>query len=97
MIVDNFSRWIEAIPLKEIKTNTVCDALIVAWNTRSGAPEYIYSDNGVQFNSKLYKHVCHKLGIEPIYSTRYYPQGSTKVERINITPEDSLANYCEEN
>ena len=97
MIGDNFSRWFEAIPLQDIKANTVCDALIDAWITRFGVPEYIHSDNGVQFTSKLYKDVCHKLGMEPTYSTPYYPQGNAKVERINRRLEDGLAKYCEEN
>ena len=51
------------------KSNTVCDALVDAWITPFGVPEYIHSDNAVQFTSKLYKYVCHKLGIEPTYST----------------------------
>ena len=80
MIGDNFTRWFEAIPLQDIKANTVCDALIDAWITRFEVPEYIHSDNGVQFTSKLYKDVCHKLGMEPTYSTPYHPQGNAKVE-----------------
>ena len=97
MIGHNFSRWLEAIPLQDMKANTVCDALIDAWITRFGFPKYIHSDNGVQFTSKLYKDVCHKLGMEPTYSTPYHPQVNAKVERLNKTLEDGLAKYCDEN
>ena len=97
MIGDNFSRWFEAILLQDIKANTVCDALIDAWITRFGVPEYIHSDNCVQFTSKLYRDICHKLGMEPTYSTLYHSQGNAKVERINRTIEDGLAKYYDEN
>ena len=91
MIGDKFFRWFEAIPLQDIKANTVRDALIDAWITRIGVPEYIHSDNGVQFTSKPYEDVCYKLGMEPTYSTLYHPQGNAKVLRINRTLEDWLA------
>ena len=54
MIIYNFSLWFEAIPLQDIKSNTICDALIDAWITRFGVPEYNHSDNAVQFTSRLH-------------------------------------------
>ena len=97
LIGDNFSRWFEAIYLQDIKTNTVCDALIDAWITRFDVQEYIHSDNGVQFTLELQKDVGHKLGMESTYPTIYHPQGNAKVDRIKRTLKDGLAKFCDEN
>ena len=97
MIGDNFTRWFEAVALQEITSMAVCNALIDIWVCRFGVPEYIHSDNGVQFTAKLFADMCNKLGMEPTRSSPYHPQGNAKVERINRTLEDGLAKYCQEN
>ena len=97
MIGDNFSRWFEAVPLINIKASTVCTAFMDSWVSRYGVPEYIHSDNGVQFTSKLFQDMCSRLQIHASRSTPYHPQGNAKVERINRTLEDGLAKYCSEN
>ena len=58
MIGDNFSRWFEAIPLMEITAKAVCMSFIESWVSRYGIPEYIHSDNGVQFTSNLFRDMC---------------------------------------
>ena len=96
MIGDNFSRWFEAIPLMEITAKAVCMSFIESWVSRYGIPEYIHSDNGVQFTSNLFRDMCSALNIVRTRSTPYHPQGNAKVERINRTIEDGLAKYCSE-
>ena len=94
MIGDNFSQWFKATHSQHIKSITVCDALIDASIARFGVPEYIGSNNDVKFFCKLYNDICHKLVMEPNYSTSYHPQGNGKVERINRTLADVLAKCC---
>ena len=83
MIGDNFSRWFEAIPLMEITAKAVCMSFIESWVSRYGIPEFIHSDNGVQFTSNLFRDMCSALNIVRTRSTLYHPQGNAKVERIN--------------
>ena len=94
MIGDNFSRWFEAVPLVDITAQGVCLAFLEHWVSRYGVPEFLHSDNGVQFTSHLFRDMCTYLGITRTRSTPYHPQGNAKVERINRTIEDGLAKYC---
>ena len=43
----------------------------------------LISDNGLQFNSKMFRKYCSKLGITNRYSTPACPQGNGQAEAIN--------------
>ena len=43
----------------------------------------LISDNGLQFDSKMFKKYCGELGITNRYSTLAYPQGHGQVEAVN--------------
>ena len=43
----------------------------------------LISDNGLQFESKVFKRYCSELGITNRYSTLSYPQGSGQTEVTN--------------
>ncbi|GBM37273.1 Transposon Tf2-8 polyprotein [Araneus ventricosus] len=53
--VDRFSRWPEAIPLKDIKAETVAFEFYANWIARFGVPENLTSDQGRQFESRLFR------------------------------------------
>ena len=40
-------------------------------------------DNGLQFNSKMFRRYCSELGITNRYSTPVYPQGNEQAEAVN--------------
>ena len=40
-------------------------------------------DNGFQFDNKMFKKYCGKLGITNRYSTLAYPQGNRQAEAVN--------------
>lgn len=60
-LIDRFSRWLEAIPLKSIDANTVCRAFFNGWISRFGSPETLTTDRGSQFESQLFSALL-KLG-----------------------------------
>ena len=80
---DYFTKWIEAEPLANIRD---VDAKRFVWKniiTRFGIPHVLISDNDLQFDSKMFKRYCGKLGITNMYSTPAYPQGNGQAEAVN--------------
>ena len=89
-IVDRFSRWPEAIPLKNIETRTVARAFVHNWVARFGVPLSMTSDRGAQFTSELWSSMCNLLGCELHPTTAYHPQANGLVERSHRDLKASL-------
>ena len=73
---DYFTKWVEVEPLANIRD---VDAKRFVWKsivTRFGVPHVLISDNGLQFDSKMFRNYCGELGITNRYSTPAYPQGN---------------------
>ena len=80
---DYFTKWVEAEPLANIRN---VDAKRFVWKnifTRFGIPHVLISDNGLQFDSKMFRKYCGELGITNRYSTPAYPQGNRQAEAVN--------------
>ena len=78
-----FSKWVEAEPLANIRD---VDAKRFVWKnivTRFRVPHVLISDNGLQFDSKMFRRYCAELGITNRYSTPVYPQGNEQAEAVN--------------
>ncbi|KII71020.1 Gag-Pol polyprotein [Thelohanellus kitauei] len=52
---------------------------------RFGAPEIIHTDQGKNFESKLFHHMCNVLGIIKTRTTPYRPQSDGMIEGFNRT------------
>ena len=80
---DYFTKWVEAEPLANIRD---MDAKRFVWKnivTQFGVPHVHILDNGLQFDSKMFRRYCYELGITNRYSTPAYPQGNGQVEAVN--------------
>ena len=80
---DYFMKWVKAEPLGNIRD---MDAKRFVWKnivTRFGVPHALISDNGLQFDSKMFRRYCDELRITNRYSTPAYPQGNGQVEAVN--------------
>ena len=78
-----FTKWVEAKPLANIRD---VDAKRFIWKnivTPFGVPHVLISDNGLQFDSKMFRKYCGELGITNRYSTPAYPQGNGQAEAVN--------------
>ena len=78
-----FTKWVEAEPLTNIRD---VDAKRFVWKnivTQFGVPHVLISDNGLQFNSKMFRRYWSELGITNKYSTPAYPQGNGQAEAVN--------------
>ena len=81
--VDRFTRWPEAIPLVDIRAETVADAFFSGWIAQFGTPATITTDRGAQFKSKLLDGLCNQFGIVRNCTTSYHPQSNGMVERFH--------------
>ena len=82
---DYFSKWIEAEAFASIKDKDVTRFIWKNIVCRFGIPRSIISDNGPQFDSRVYRDFCQELKIQNLYSTPWYPQSNGQAEASNKT------------
>ena len=82
---DYFNKWIEAEDFSSIKDRDVTQFIWRNIVCRFGIPRSIVSDNGLQFDSRVYWEFFQELKITNLYSTPRYPQSNGKVEASNKT------------
>lgn len=81
--VDRYTRWPEVFPLKDQEADTVARALYNGWICRFGTPLRITSDQGIQWESRVFKQLNQMMGITHIRTTAYHPQANGMVERLH--------------
>ena len=80
---DYFTKWVEAEPLAEYPRCGCKKIRLEKHCTRFGVPHVLISDNGLQFDSKMFRNYCGELGITNRYSTPAYPQGNGQAKVVN--------------
>ena len=95
ILVDYATRYPEAVPLKNIETETVAEALLDMYS-RLGIPEEVPSDLGTQFVSKCMEEVSRLQSIKRLTTTPYHPICNGLVERFNGTLKKMLRRLCNE-
>jgi transposase InsO family protein len=84
-IMDHFTKNAEAIALTSTTSTDITRALFVNWISRYGSPITITTDNALAFISPALNRLCKMLGITPLRTTIYHPQGNSPVERFHQT------------
>ena len=90
VMVDYFTKWCEAVPLKQQDAQSVASAIVNEWICRYGAPVIIHSDRGSAFENHLLNAICNLLQIKKTRTTPYHPEGNGLVERTNRTLKQKL-------
>ncbi|GFW46404.1 retrovirus-related Pol polyprotein from transposon 17.6 [Trichonephila clavipes] len=90
-LVDQHTRWGEAVPLTSLSAKVTCEALLSIFS-RTGIPNVVASDNGTNFAADLTKEFEKRIGSSPRFSTPGYPQSNGLVERFNRTLKNMLHN-----
>ena len=97
VVVDYFTRWTEAYPIPDQKALTVADKFVSEFITRFGVPERLVSDQGTDFMSDLFKHMCRLMEIEQTRCSPYHPATNGLTERMNSTIQSMLSSFVNEN
>src|SRR3954466_10901643 len=84
-IIDYFSKWAEAIPLREVKATDVVKFIKHHVIYRYGVPRRIVHDNGPQFISTVCSWFYNKFRIQSVSSTANYPLANGLAEAFNKT------------
>ncbi|GFU25265.1 retrovirus-related Pol polyprotein from transposon 297 [Trichonephila clavipes] len=82
-MIDRFSKWPEAQPLKDITAETVAEAFFSSWVSRFGTPAILTTDRGRQFESSLFKALSKLLGVQKCRTTGYHPQANAMIEELH--------------
>ena len=94
-LVDYVTRYLEAVPLKNIETQTVTEALLDMYSLL-GIPKEVLSDLGTLFVSKCMEEVSRMLSIKRLITTPYHPICNGLVECFNGTLKKMLRCLCNE-
>ena len=81
--VDQLTRYLEAVPLKNRTAQGVAVAFVKEVCLRYGVPEELLSDQEKAFKSELFLHSAKLMGTKKIFSAAYHPQTNGVVERVN--------------
>lgn len=92
-MIDYATGYPEAIPLKEITSIAVAEAMMVIFS-RVGIPKEIVSDRGTQMTSELMGELHKMLGVKPLFTSPYHPMGNGRVERMHHTLKTCLKKLC---
>ena len=85
VVVDQFTKWVECYALADQTAERVARTLVSEFIGRFGCPLELHSDQGRNFESRMFKEVCDLLKIVKTRTTPYRPSANGQVERMNRT------------
>ena len=93
VISDHFTRWRDAIAVRDGTTASIAEALERHVFCYFGIPERIHSDKGAAFESSLMKELCRVWGVVKSRTTPWHPEGNGVVERGNKDLGNALRTF----
>lgn len=97
LIVDSFSKWTEALPVKTLKGEEIAKLFYREFICRWGAPYSLLSDRGTNFLSRIVEETCKLFNINKYKTTSWHPQTNATAERRMSTLAQTLRMFCDKN
>ncbi len=91
--IDHFTKYIEAAATASFDAETTAWFVVNQIICRFGMVEEILSDQGVNFESQLFAHLCMLLGTNKLHTSTYHPECNGGTERSNKTIKPNLAKF----
>lgn len=85
VITDLFTKYAWAVPTLDQTANTTATTLWRVVFQTFGCPEFLHSDQGANFESRVIRELCQLYGCTKTHTTSYHPQGNGGCERFNQT------------
>ena len=96
VVQDQFSKWTEAYAVPDITAETVTRKIVCEFISRFGTPLDLHSDQGRNYEAKLYKVMCKLLKIHKTRTTSFHPSRNGGVERLNSTLLSMITAFIDE-
>ena len=93
VISDSFTKFTDAFPLRRHTAEEVAKILVTRWVVYHGVPKQIFSDQGTEFESVLFRSVATLLGCIKSRTSPYHPQADGQVERFNRSLLNMLSGF----
>ena len=94
---DYFTKYPEVVPIPDQEAATVAEALVNVYVCRHGVPLSLHSDQGSNFESRLFSEMCTILGIQKTRTTPWHPQSNGLVENFNKTLARMISHFVSKN
>ena len=85
VVIDHFTRYIQAYPVDNEQTETVADMLYNKYFCTFGFPCRLMSNQAQAFVGKVIGKLCQQLQVEKVRTSPYHPQSNGQVERVHQT------------
>jgi len=76
IIVDTFSRWIEAVALSQVNGISVSETLVHQVICRHGCPSTLICDNASYYVHGEFPRLCQSMGIRAAPVAAYHPEAN---------------------
>ena len=94
VIVDYFSKWVEAFPIRDKSAVTICNILLNEIFWRYGPPTFLHSDRGKEFVASIVHQLTSLSSVYQTHTPAYAPRGDGQAERQIRTLNDMLSKYA---
>jgi len=85
VVTDYFTIWASAFPLPDAEASTCMRVLYHGFFSIFRLPCQLHSDQGKNFEGKLFKELCDLTGISKTRTTPFHPQCDGQTECMNGT------------
>jgi len=96
-VLDNFSKWVELFPMRNQEATTVAKILFERVICTHGCPLQILSDQGPNFESRIFQELCRLMSVDKIRTSPYRPSTNGNLERFHGTMHAMIAKLVSEN
>lgn len=94
--IDHFTKYLEAEPLKNIRSDTIAALSVDEIVLRHGAIEKVMNDQGRSFCSNFMESVFKLTKSKCVMATAYHPETNGLSERVVRTLRASMSHYINE-